>query len=264
MKRRHSTRLPLAIFALLVLTLGAGSLLAAQDAKNGQGAKPAAVAKQEDKTIHLFSHNLRSEMKGNIRVTTVPNGSVTQGDATFAAEMILVESQNDVHTFTCTGSPVFTDTEARITGDRVVGQSTPRYAEFTGNVKMVATPKKKEKEGEIEGKLASEPTTVTCNSLGYDYGKKLALAKGNVVVVQKNRTIWANEGTYDQNTELITLVGNVRMKNIGDEELKEMNNAETVTASLQDDWIDVVAKEGEKVEFILDVKDEEQKPAGNK
>jgi len=257
MKRWHATRLLPALCALLALTLGTVSLLAAQ---NGQDTKPAAGTKR----LVVNGDVADSKKIGAIRETTLANAKVTHEDSTFIAQKIVIQSENDVHTFTCTGSPVFTDTEARITGDKVVGQSTPRYAEFTGNVKMVATPKKKEKEGEIQSKLGSEPTTITSNSLGYDYGKKLALAKGNVVVVQKNRTIWADEGTYDQNAELITLTGNVRMKNAGEEELKEMTNAQTVTASLQDDWVHVEAKEGEKVEFILDVKDEEQKPAGGK
>jgi lipopolysaccharide assembly outer membrane protein LptD (OstA) len=251
MKRWHFSRL-LPFCAVLALTLGAVSLLAAQEAKNGQGTKPAAATKR----LIVDGDHAFSKKVGTIQETTLTNAKITHEDSVFVAKTIVLQSEKDVHTFTCTGNPVFTDEQTRITGDKVVGQSTPRYAEFTGNVKMVATPKKKDGEGDLRGKLSGEPSTVTSNTLGYDYGKKLALAKGNIMVVQKNRTLWANEGTYDQNAELITLSGNVRMKNAGEEELKEMKNANTVTVSLQDDWIDIVAKEGEKVEFILDVKDE--------
>ena len=124
---------------------------------------------------------------------------------------------------------------------------------------------------EIAGTLSGEPTTVTCTSLSYDYGKKTAQARGNVVVVQpaRKRTLWADEGLYDQAIRLITLTGNVRMKNDGDEELKEMKNGDKVTVSLENDWLDITSPADGYVEFIFDVKDDDgtapaKKPAEGK
>jgi len=267
---RWSLRLPLLLLALLALMISVEGLLIAQDAGSApETKKPAdtAASAPDTKTIRFTSPNVRSapnEKNGKIRVTTIQQGTAYQEDSTFSADVMVVESQDKVHTITCTGNPVFTDTETRITGDKVVAHSSPRWAEFTGNVKMVATPKKKSNAGEMKEKFAGEPTTVTSNSLSYDYGNKVAQARGSVVVVQKNRTLWADEGAYDQKAELITLKGNVKMKNTGDEELREMKNAQTVTVSLENDWIDIVAPQGGLVEFILEVKDEENKPAPEK
>lgn len=201
--------------------------------------------------------------------TGIPDKPVTiyHDDSTFNADSIVVRSEGTVHEFTCTGHPIFTDPENTITADTVVGMSTPRRAEFQGNVKMVSVPKKKEqkdpketKGGDLRGKLTGEPTTLTADTMSYDYANKYAAAKGNVVVVQKARTIWADEGYYDQKLEKIQLKGNVRVKNAGSEELKELKDADTVTVSLQDNWIDVQAKPGSVITATLEVKDEEKTP----
>ncbi|HEX2951456.1 MAG TPA: LptA/OstA family protein, partial [Armatimonadota bacterium] len=98
---------------------------------------------------------------------------------------------------------------------------------------------------------------VTSNKMDYDYAAKKALGTGNVVVVQKDRTVWADQGIYDQNSELVTLQGNVRMKNAGKEEIKEMSDAQTVTVSLENDFIDIVAKPGGKVTMVFEVPEDE-------
>lgn len=256
-----SLRLPLVLGALLALVLSVDGLLTAQQ----PAAKPAPAAPASGtKTARVTAEKVRSVRKdadGKVRETTVEKATVYQEDATFASDVMVIESEGKVHTFTCTGNPVFTDTETRITGDKVVGHTSPRWAEFNGNVKLVATPKKKDTNGELKGKLSGEPTTITCDSLSYDYGNKLAQGRGNVVVVQKNRTLWADEGTYDQQAELVTLKGHVKMKNTGEEELKEMKNADIVTVSLENDWIDMVAPKNELLEFNIEYQENETPPA---
>jgi lipopolysaccharide assembly outer membrane protein LptD (OstA) len=259
MTRWFATRLLLASGALLVLLLTAGGLLDAQDAKP---AAPAAVGAKKGLIVHA-AHGY-SKQTGKVVQTTLSDAEVIQDDSKFNAKNISIESEDKVHTITCTGDPVFTDLENRITGDKVIGQSTPRWAEFLGNVKMVSTPKKKDSGDGIKGKLSGEPTTVTCETMHYDYGKKTAQAKGSVVVVQKNRTVWADQGVYEQKAELITLSGNIRIKNTGEEEIKSMKNADKMTVSLNDDWVDVTAKPGDYVEWTLEYQDEEapaDKPA---
>ncbi|HOF88719.1 MAG TPA: OstA-like protein [Armatimonadota bacterium] len=209
------------------------------------------------------SHVISTKKTDKVRETVLAEAKILHEDAVFTAKTIVMQSEDNVHEFTCTGNPVFTDTETKITARKVVGLSTPRRAEFSGDVKMVSTPKKKakdgEKPGEVRDTVKGEPTTLTSDTLSYDYANKLGAAKGNVVVVQKHRTVWADEGYYDQNLEKILLKGNVRLKNTGEEELKELKDADTVTVSLEDDWIDIQAKPGGVVIMDLDVKDDDEK-----
>lgn len=190
---------------------------------------------------------------------------IVHDDAIFTAAQIVIRSEDKVHELTCTGNPVFTDPETRITGDTVVGYTSPRRAEFTGNVKMVSTPKKKAKDdagaktGDVKGKMQQEPTTLTADAMSYNYADKYGVAKGNVVVAQKNRTVWADEGYYDQKMEKIELKGNVRVKNTGSEELKEIKDAGIVTVSLTDNWIDIQANPGGTVTMNLEVNDDQPK-----
>lgn len=216
----------------------------------------------ETKTVNATGDHVYSSKdpaNSKIRVTTFSKATITQGDATFVADNVVARSQDKVHEFTCTGNPVFTDPENKITSDKVLAYSSPRRAEFSGNVKMVSTPKPKDakKDDSIKSQMSNDPSTTTCEKLSYDYANKTALATGNVMVVQKERTIWADQGTYDQKQELIALKGNVRMKNAGKEEVKEMKDADIVTVSLDKDWIDITAKPGSKVEFVFEVPEED-------
>ncbi|MHB9025148.1 MAG: hypothetical protein ACYC7E_13410 [Armatimonadota bacterium] len=245
-KRRHPS---LVLLIIAVFSLIFASLLLAESAA-------------PTKKIRTKYEHLKSELDGKVRLTTLMKAIIYHEDAMFEADKILMRStgeKHDVHEFTCTGNPVFTDPENKITGDKVIGKSTPRIAEFVGNVVMVSTPKKKDKAngGDMKGQYSGEPSTTTCDNLSYNYTTKIGKANGSVVVKQKHRTVWADEGIYEQKVELITLRGNVRMQNTGEDELKELKDAETVTISLENDWIDIVAKPGGKVEMIFDVKDEE-------
>ncbi len=237
----------LAIFALLT----AGTTLRA--------ANPTPPAATEDKKLHVSAPHIVSEsQQGNVRITTVSSATITQGDSTFVAANIVIRSTDGVHEFTCTGNPVFTDPQVRITGDKVIGYSSPRRAEFTDNVKMIATPKKKSGDS---GNFISTPSTTTCKSLSYDYAAKRALAKSDVVITQpeQKRTVWADEGIYEQESELITLRGNVKMKNEGEGEIRDLSNAETVSVSLKTDWMEIVGKDNGNIELNLEVKDEPKK-----
>jgi lipopolysaccharide assembly outer membrane protein LptD (OstA) len=218
-------------------------------------------AAPDKKNVRVESKHIISEKNdGKIRLTTFAAAKVFHEDSVFTAETIVARSEGKVHEFTCTGNPVFTDPENRITADKVLAYSTPRRAEFIGNVKMVSTPRSKEKDkkqGEVREKVSQEPSVTTCDKLSYNYAEKTAEARGNVVVVQKQRTVWADTAVYEQKLELITLRGNVRLKNQGEEEIKAMRDADTVTVSLENDWIDIKAKPGGFVTFDLEVAEEE-------
>lgn len=239
-------RIPATVCAVMLLIMTVATLLLAAPATK--------------RAVIDFKRLVSEKQEGNYRLTTFSTAKVTHEDAVFTADTIVMRSQENVHEFTCTGNPVFTDPENRITGDKVIAYSTPRRAEFHDNVKMVSTPKKKTGNGDVRNKLNNESSTTTCDKLSYDYANKTAEATGNVVVKQTNRTVWADKGFYYQDKELLVLKGNVRMKNTGEEEIKDLKDAETVTVSLETDWVDIVAPENGFVTMTLDVKDDEQKP----
>jgi lipopolysaccharide assembly outer membrane protein LptD (OstA) len=251
--------LAFAFAAVLLCTLGV-ALVAAPDAKP-------ADAEKKKKVVVKYASLVSQKTDGVVRVSNLKEAEVYQDDAVFVSDTMVVRSEKDVHEFTCTGNPVFTDPESRVTSDKVVAYSSPRRAQFTGNVKMVNTPKPKKgtKDGsnDMKNELRNAPSTTTCNEMDYDYANKTALAKGNVVVVQKKRTLWADQAVYNQKAELITLSGNVRMENTGDDELKKLSDADIVTVSLENDWIDVRPAAGKKAVMELEVS-EDEKPAGKK
>ena len=240
------------------------SLLSAE-ARTKIEANTRAEAKTKTVIVHGTEIRGTEHKEGDSIVLTFTDAVATQDDATFTSDLMVVKTDAEgkkVEEVTCTGNPVFNDPENHITGDKVIAHNSPRQAEFIGNVKMVSTPAKKSdaKQG-LHDKISSEPSTTTCHRLLYNYASKKAEAHGNVVIVQKARTVWADDGVYDQKLELATLTGNVHMKNTGDEELKNMKDAETVTVSLENSWIDILAKKGSRVGMEFQVKDEDDSTA---
>lgn len=235
-----------------VLMLSAGMLA---DVTRGGAAPPAPAS--HTKEIRVRGEKITQRPDGTVTVTTLTTGEITHADTVFTAESIVMRSQKDVHDFTCIGNPKLVDPQSTITGDKVIGHSTPRWAEFIGNVKMITTPKPKSGSN-TSTKIGSDPATITCEKLSYYYAAKRGEATGKVMIVQKQRTVWADQATYEQATELVTLRGNVRMRNTGADEVKEMKDAETVTVSLENDWIDIVAKKGQRIELIIEVQDDDE------
>ena len=251
-----------------------------------------------------FTHVAGRKALDGTWVTRYDQALVTQADAKFSADAIEDTSRGNEHNFTCTGNPKFSDPENTITATKVIGHSTPRSAEFIGNVVadsipkvdttgkglrgnpthitsntltydyarkwgefatnvvMVITPHTPAKpvdSSDVNGQLGSAPSTITCDTLSYDAHTRKALAKSNVVVKQKDRTLWADQGIYEEDSELVMLSGNVRIKNEGEGEVKSFENADKVTVSTAgtDEWIDAVAKPGERIKMVLVVPDKQ-------
>ena len=53
---------------------------------------------------------------------------------------------------------------------------------------------------------------MTCETMTYDYRRKIGVVPGALTVHQKNRVLTANSGQYDGNAKKITLVGDVLAK----------------------------------------------------
>lgn len=251
-KKRVVRRLPVALLLVAVLVAAGGTWLWAQG--------------DMMKIVFRYQHVVSEKSSGSERVTTYSKATIIQEDSTFKADTVVQRTSGGVHTFTCTGNPIFTDPENTITSQTVTAYSSPRRAEFSDNVKMVSTPKKKSTGGDMKKEMSGEPSVITSDKLSYDYAGKVALATGNVVLKQdaKGRTVWADEARYEQKDEMVYLRGHVRMKNTGDGELQDVTNADTVTVSLANDWIDAQAKDGEEIEMILNVPKDDAPATGAK
>jgi lipopolysaccharide assembly outer membrane protein LptD (OstA) len=227
--------------------------------------KPATKTPPVTKKVNIQTTKIHSvKQDGDVRITTLVYAKITQDDSVMTADNIVMKSKDDVHEFTCTGNPVFKDPETTITAQTLQAFSSPRRAEFSNNVKMVTTPKKKDSKAGDMKKNMNEPSVITCELLSYDYANKKALAKKNVIVTQKTRIIKADQAIYDRDSELITMNGNIEIKNIGEKNKSDLNfeelkNADTVTVSVKDDWIDIAAKKDETISITVDVKDDEKK-----
>ncbi len=255
----------------LAFGLGLPALAAFGTLLFAAGTKDTPPSTPPPKTSHFKVFCLREtrQTEGKVTTDTLTKATFIHDDTRFSADLMVMKTEGekgDKHEITCTGSPVLDDPENHITGEKVIALSSPRQAEFIGNVKMVSTPKKKsdpkvDNAGNMREKFGSDPSTTTCEHLLYNYSTKRAKATGHVVILQKARTVWADEADYDQNLELVTLTGNVHMKNTGQEELKDLSDAETVTISLQNDWVDMVPKKGKQLVFDFLVQDEDQNTA---
>ena len=154
------------------------------------------------------------------------------------------------------------DSTTVITSEHLSYDYGKKWAEFTGGeVKMVNTPVRTGKGGDdVKDEISKDPSTLICDKITYDYANKRALATCNpgkqVYIIQKEREIWADQATFDEATNLAVLKGNVKMKNAGDEELKLVENADTVTTSLDDNWMDLQPLPGKKIHFRFEVQDD--------
>ena len=172
---------------------------------------------------------------------------ITLDDTKLTADNVVQDTDNDVHVFTATGNPVFSDKDNTITGTTIKAHSSPRSAEVIGNIKLVNKPQP------TKDKPNPNTTTVTCDKLVYDYAKKAAVLTGHVRAVQNGKIVVSDNAIYESDSDMVYLTGNIKMKNNDNEELRSMQTAESVTLALSEEWVDIVAKKGEKVEIIFEI-----------
>jgi len=79
------------------------------------------------------------------------------------------------------------------------------------------------------GETDSEPATLTCDNLDYDYKKKIGTIPGALVVHQKDRILYADKGVYDTASQTITLTGNVHGHDVQGNNLQGPNATVIVT-----------------------------------
>ena len=130
--------------------------------------------------------------------------SFQQGEAflkTDAAVVHLDSKMNAVNAQSLSKVHIY-DSSNDLTGDTGQMDFVHHVASLQGNIVLVTRRK-------APGETDSEPATLTCASIDYDYRKKIGSIPGALVVHQKDRVLYADRGVYDTAAQTITLTGNV-------------------------------------------------------
>ncbi len=256
----------LVILAAVVALLCGVSLLAQQK----PDAKPGAVKKTETATIQ--ADTMKSVWGDQKRVLATGNVVITQGDTVFKSDQ--VEYLKTEGTATSPGKFTVTNPQCDLTAAKGTAFLNKKLALAEGNVVMLLKPKEEEKpakpteEEDARGKLTQE-TTITCDRMEYFYKDKIASAAGKVVFTQNvpidpesteensgKRVAHADKAVYDQNTEVVTLTGNVEAT---DEKGQTFSSPGKVVISIKkgNEWMEA---ESARATIKYEPDEEEAKP----
>jgi hypothetical protein len=103
------------------------------------------------------------------------------------------------------------DDKNTLLGDHGSVNFQTHIATLDGNVELSATPTpttSAKSDNTIETQ-ARKPTQMFCDHIVYNYRTKIADSAGHLKIVQTERTVTADTGTYDTNAQMITLDGDV-------------------------------------------------------
>jgi lipopolysaccharide assembly outer membrane protein LptD (OstA) len=181
------------------------------------------------------------------------NVTFTQGDMTLTADK--VEYQKNSQTATASGNLKITDNRITITADSCSVNFKEKKGILAGNVCITSIPKQKSNTTSNKNTLKSNlegKTVITCQSVEYYYKSKKAVIPTPLTIVQENKTVTADSGTYFVDEERALLIGNV--KGI-DEKRKHSFTGQKVTVSLKegDEWIEI-----EKASGTFYIKEEQE------
>ncbi len=206
----------------------------ARAAEAPAGEKKAEGEKREEKPVQMNADLLSYSQPV---YTLTGNVHFRQEDADLYCDR--AEYDEDKDTARATGHLKMTTRETTVTGDLIVADFGQKVADITGNVRLEAQRKKKEPEPaagaeakpaegatpppaeEKKGETAEQKpgrfdeyreklTVITCEHIQYWYEEERAIATGNVVAVQEDKTVTADEAVYirNDNEETLTLTGN--------------------------------------------------------
>ena len=148
-----------------------------------------------------------AEATGNLRVVDPENDMVgdllmadfAEGRITLTGNVRLVhEKQEDEE-----GKEESADEEA---------QQPPPDAPAAGDDEAKATADDEHEEPKTLRDYQKKRTILTCDRLHYYYDDKRAVCVGNVVAKQEDSTAYAHRAIYDEDVEIITLTGEVRIE----------------------------------------------------
>lgn len=208
----------------------------------------------------------RSEVTGGADVTrgpwdgkgiTVMKGNVwfQHEDTRITSDLIEYDGRENVKTAVSPGKIKITNPECDITGDKGTAFFQKRLGVIEGNVVAVLKPKQETAEPAQDDSIRAglrKPTTITCAKLEYLYRDKVVTASGGVVFQQEKRRASAEGAVYDQNSELLTLTGNVQA---ADEEGQRFSAPKAVISLKKgDEWIEAP---NAKATFKIDLGEED-------
>jgi lipopolysaccharide assembly outer membrane protein LptD (OstA) len=99
-----------------------------------------------------------------------------------------------------------------LAGDEMTVYYDRQKALLKGNAKLVIVKDTSSPQGGKGGLLQSGVTTLTCNSIEYEWIRMEGRAQGDVTVTQKDRRAFADKAHFSGGSEIITLEGNVRFE----------------------------------------------------
>lgn len=173
---------------------------------------PAAVTSPGGKTT--------SEVKAKgdqMTAEETPQGTLltANGNLTFSSDdMTLVTAKalwNDTtKVATSPGKLTMTDPENTLTGNTGTAFYRTKDAKIRGNVVINTRPKPNTSPAEGSPRRAfNAPAVITCESVDYNWRSKVAVATGNLKLVQKDRTVTADKCIFEGKQDRVTLEGNV-------------------------------------------------------
>jgi lipopolysaccharide export system protein LptA len=120
---------------------------------------------------------------------------------------------------TSPGALQIDDASNTITADKGTALYKKRRFDLSGNVRIVARPRPEDRQAPQNSlrREFKDPVTITCERVEHYWRRRFSIATGSLTLKQKERTVTAERAEYDQRAETVTLIGNVRGVNKGDE-----------------------------------------------
>lgn len=157
---------------------------------------------------------------------------LTSDEVQYDQEMQVAVSPGPVH---------ITDPECDISGKSGSAYFKKKLGVIEGNVVMNVRPKPEDTQSSGKESLRAKmtnPTTVTCPKIEYQYKNKVATGTGGVFFKQDKRSYSSDKVVYEVSKELLAFNGNVKGTDENDQKLSAPKA--TVCIKKGAEWIDVV------------------------
>lgn len=203
-EKRRAITFRLSVLLAAVFVFACASITAQQNFT-----EKAKTGERKLEEVNISFKHLRRDL-GEKRITFV-EGDVKciHGDTVLTTESATVDEKEQI--ITVPGKITITSPECDIAADRGIAYLKKRLAVLEGDVVMYLKPKIEEKvDKNSERAKYSRPTTITCEKIEYLYRKKVASGTGNVIFKQDKRTATARKFTYDEKSEILTVMGDVK------------------------------------------------------
>lgn len=192
------------IVTLIIAILAFGILYAQAKNSNPPNKKQIKVY-ADDTSIPYGDKNKNIALKGNVTITH-EDITVTSDYVEYNKEKNIANSPNKI---------TMNSKNADITADKGTGDFTNKLCKAQGNVSglikrnTIEDIKNEEKRKDAEKEITEDIQTISSYA-EYDYKNKIITLKGAVTIKEKKRTITAENVTYNINTEIFHLNGNVQ------------------------------------------------------